>query len=125
MKYSFLKKFVFSLISLVGILGCDLVSSKDDGKNIPVELVALVVATTPASPSTPPSNLSYAGTPTVNQALSNYTITAANSFGSTSATISIQVKDAVCGNGVIEGNEVCDDNNATNGDGCNNTCSGA
>jgi cysteine-rich repeat protein len=29
---------------------------------------------------------------------------------------------AVCGNGVIEGNELCDDGNITNGDGCDNTC---
>ncbi|WP_343327906.1 DUF4215 domain-containing protein [Leptospira levettii] len=39
--------------------------------------------------------------------------------------MSIQVKDSVCGNGVIEGNEVCDDFNTINGDGCNNTCSGS
>lgn len=170
MKLFFLKISIFSLVPLIGFLGCDLVSNKDDGKNIPVALVALVVASNPTSSTTPPSNLSYTGSPfvffrnaaisakiptvtgkvescksnitlptgislgnscnisgtaTVNQAATNYTITAANSFGSTSATISIQVKDALCGNGVIEGNEVCDDNNTTNGDGCNNTCSGS
>jgi cysteine-rich repeat protein len=27
-----------------------------------------------------------------------------------------------CGNGVIEGNEACDDNNVNNGDGCSSTC---
>lgn len=28
----------------------------------------------------------------------------------------------VCGDGKIEGNEICDDNNANNGDGCSTTC---
>lgn len=29
---------------------------------------------------------------------------------------------AVCGNGVIEGTEVCDDNNTVGGDGCRSDC---
>ncbi|WP_279627940.1 DUF4215 domain-containing protein [Leptospira brenneri] len=36
----------------------------------------------------------------------------------------MEFKDSLCGNGIIEGNETCDDNNTTNGDGCNNACSG-
>src|SRR5687768_16436413 len=29
---------------------------------------------------------------------------------------------ATCGNGAVEGTEVCDDGNATNGDGCSSSC---
>jgi cysteine-rich repeat protein len=28
----------------------------------------------------------------------------------------------VCGDGLVEGNEECDDHNTTNGDGCSSTC---
>ncbi|TGM60360.1 putative Ig domain-containing protein [Leptospira vanthielii] len=170
MNHFVLKIFVFSLFPLIGFLGCDLTSGKEDAKFTPAELITLVVASNPGNSSSPPSSLSYtgspyvffrntaisakvpsvtgkvescksnltfpvginlgntctiSGTPTANQAATNYIITAENSFGSTSAAISIQVKDATCGNGVIEGNEVCDDNNTINGDGCNNACSGA
>lgn len=37
-------------------------------------------------------------------------------------TIALRRAVAVCGNGVIEGTEVCDDNNTANGDGCRSDC---
>ncbi|MBL0953452.1 MAG: putative Ig domain-containing protein [Leptospira sp.] len=166
MKYPHLIYILFSLVILFGILGC---LGKDNGNDLPVDLVALITASNATNSTTPPSNLSYAGNPfvffrnaaisakiptftgrvescksnvtlpagisigntcnitgtaTANQSATNYTISATNSFGSTSTTISIQVKDSVCGNGVIKGNEVCDDSNTFNGDSCNSTCSG-
>ncbi|GAI18334.1 unnamed protein product, partial [marine sediment metagenome] len=33
-----------------------------------------------------------------------------------------QVVSPVCGNGILEGDEVCDDGNITNGDGCSDSC---
>ncbi|MGC4117498.1 MAG: DUF4215 domain-containing protein [Myxococcales bacterium] len=41
--------------------------------------------------------------------------------GSTTATVTVTVV-AVCGNGVIETGETCDDANAASGDGCSATC---
>ncbi|MCW7482821.1 DUF4215 domain-containing protein [Leptospira kanakyensis] len=161
--------YIVSLLFLF-FFGCDLISEKEDKKDL-TSLVAILVATNSNSANiNPPTNLSYTGSPfvffrnapisakvptavgtiescqtnvtmptgislsdsctisgtaTANKATTLYTITATNRYGTGSTTISIQVKDSLCGNGVIEGLEVCDDNNATNGDGCNNTCSGA
>ncbi|USN54679.1 MAG: hypothetical protein H6765_09385 [Candidatus Peribacteria bacterium] len=33
-----------------------------------------------------------------------------------------RIEDPVCGNGVIEYGEECDDDNRSNGDGCNSYC---
>jgi cysteine-rich repeat protein len=41
---------------------------------------------------------------------------------SCSGTTSICTPIAVCGNGIVESGETCDDNNTVNGDGCSNTC---
>ena len=71
------------------------------------------------------SNSCYiSGTPTANKAATSYEITGSNQFGSVSTAISIEVKDSLCGNNIVEGNEVCDDGNTAGGDGCNNTCTG-
>lgn len=78
----------------------------------------------PAGLSINSTNCALTGTPTANQANTSYTISASNSFGSTTTSISIRVQDAVCGNAIIEGNETCDDGNTINADGCNSTCSG-
>lgn len=68
---------------------------------------------------------------------SSYTVTASPSNGSvvcnltnSSGTISsanisnisVSCIMPVCGNGIIESGELCDDNNATPGDGCNSSC---
>lgn len=37
-------------------------------------------------------------------------------------TIDLSLAKSVCGNGVIEGGEACDDSNTENGDGCDSTC---
>jgi cysteine-rich repeat protein len=38
-------------------------------------------------------------------------------------TLDISIKPSVCGNGVIEGGEACDDGNLATGDGCDGSCS--
>ncbi len=47
------------------------------------------------------------------------------SYGNPAAntTYDIRIDITQCGNGIVEGTEVCDDGNTTSGDGCNNTCS--
>ncbi|MGZ3419853.1 MAG: DUF4215 domain-containing protein [Polyangiales bacterium] len=37
-------------------------------------------------------------------------------------TLNVTITPPVCGNGVKEGTETCDDSNTTNGDGCSSTC---
>jgi cysteine-rich repeat protein len=37
-------------------------------------------------------------------------------------TLNVAITPPVCGNGIIEGGESCDDSNATSGDGCSSTC---
>ena len=53
-----------------------------------------------------------------------FTYTAMNKGGkSGSATVTMTVtRDPVCGDGVIEGGESCDDNNLVDGDGCSSAC---
>ena len=53
-----------------------------------------------------------------------FTYTATNTQGKTdTATVAITVNPQICGNGITEGSEVCDDNNTVNGDGCSAACS--
>lgn len=78
----------------------------------------------PAGLSINSTNCALTGTPTANQADTSYTISASNSFGSTTTSISIRVQDAVCGNNIVEGNEACDDGNTVAGPTCNATCTG-
>ncbi|MBT4277818.1 DUF4215 domain-containing protein [Candidatus Falkowbacteria bacterium] len=48
--------------------------------------------------------------------------TIANNGCSDSCLLTGSTHTAICGNGTIEWGEACDDNNQTNGDGCNNRC---
>ncbi|MCP5502849.1 MAG: hypothetical protein H7A25_23315 [Leptospiraceae bacterium] len=64
----------------------------------------------------------YTGTPTVNQAATNFTISAINGSKSGTAVISIRIKDKLCGDGVVDQGEACDDSNLANGDGCSSLC---
>lgn len=61
-------------------------------------------------------NIGYAGTDSF-----TYTVTDGKG-GSATATVTVTVVAPICGNGVTESPEQCDDGNSINGDGCSTTC---
>ncbi len=48
--------------------------------------------------------------------------TCPKSGGACSSTTPSEKKDPVCGNGLVEKGEICDDNNTNDGDGCDKSC---
>ncbi|HWB75259.1 MAG TPA: hypothetical protein VG755_09890 [Nannocystaceae bacterium] len=62
--------------------------------------------------------------PTASTTLSSTTDTADSSSSDTDPTDSGSTDDGgpLCGNNMLDGDEVCDDGNEVNGDGCNNDC---
>ncbi len=43
-------------------------------------------------------------------------------YGNTALDVSVTYACEVCGDGILQGNETCDDANTNNGDGCSSTC---
>jgi cysteine-rich repeat protein len=81
----------------------------------------------PAGLSLNTTNGTITGTPTIATATSTYTVTATNLGGSTTfdivlAVVAPTVPGAICGNGLVETGETCDDGNLINGDGCSSVC---
>ncbi|PRP90414.1 DUF4215 domain-containing protein [Enhygromyxa salina] len=57
-----------------------------------------------------------------NPNFANYPLPNIEGHHTSDAAVRLYVINPICGDGVVEGNEVCDDNNHNNSDGCLDTC---
>ena len=115
-------------------IAADVAASSADGDPVAIALVASDADDDPLSfaIAQPPAHGTLSAvvgatvtyTPTAGFAgTDSFTYTASDGQASSpAATVTIGVTHAVCGNGVREGREECDDGNTTQGDGCEATC---